>query len=119
MNTIEQIVDVAVEGIQEKKGKGIKIINLEGIDGAICQYLVICQGNSPQQVDAIAESVEDMLRIKLHEKPVHVVGKENSMWVGMDYVDVMVHIFLPEAREFYNLDNMWDDAPSREIEDLD
>lgn len=119
MNTIENIVDVAVKGIQEKKGRGIKIIDLSGIDGAICQYFVLCQGNSPQQVDAIAESVEDMLRIELKEKPVHVVGKDNSMWVGMDYVDVMVHIFVPEAREFYNLDNLWADAPCKEIEDLD
>lgn len=119
MDTIEQIVEVAVKGIQEKKGKQIKIIDLSGIDGGICQYFVICQGNSPQQVDAIAESVEDMLRIELHEKPVHVVGKENSLWVAMDYVDVMVHIFVPDAREYYNLDNLWDDAPTREIEDID
>lgn len=119
MNTAKQLVEIAVKGIQEKKGKGIKIVDLSGIDGSICQYFVICEGNSPTQVDAIAESVEDMLRIELQEKPVHTVGKENSIWVAMDYVDIMVHIFLPEAHEFYNLENLWQDAPIEDIEDLD
>ncbi|MCQ2221537.1 MAG: ribosome silencing factor [Prevotella sp.] len=119
MNTAKELVETAVKGIQEKKGKKIKIVDLTGIDGGICQYFVICEGNSPSQVDAIAESVEDMLRIELKEKPVHTVGKENSLWVAMDYVDIMVHIFMPEAHEFYNLENLWQDAPIEEIEDLD
>lgn len=119
MNTAKQLVETAVKGIQEKKGKKIRIVDLSGIDGSICQYFVICEGNSPSQVDAIAESIEDTLRIDLHEKPVHIVGKENSMWVALDYVDIMVHIFLPEAHDFYNLENLWQDAPIEEIEDLD
>lgn len=117
--TAKDIVNVAVKGIQEKKGKSIKIVDLSGMDGSICHYFVICEGNSPTQVDAIAESVEDMVRIELHDKPVRIAGRENSIWIAMDYVDVMVHVFLPEAREFYNLDNLWQDAPSEEIADLD
>lgn len=119
MDTAKQLVDVIVKGILEKKGKGIKIINLEGIDGAVAQYFVVCEGNSPQQVEAIADSVEDTARIELKDKPTHVVGTENAIWVAMDYVNVMVHIFVPEARDFYNIEDLWQDAPIEEIADLD
>lgn len=119
MNTGKELVNVAIKGIQEKKGKGIKVIDLREMDGAICQYFVVCEGNSPQQVDAIADSVEEMVRIEQHDKPVHVVGAENAQWIAMDYVDVMVHIFVPEARDFYNLETLWQDAPIEDIADLD
>ena len=118
-NSAKELVKAAIKGIQEKKGKGIKVVDLGTIDGSITQYFVICEGTSPQHADAIAESVEDTLRIELHEKPVHMVGKENNMWIAMDYVDIMVHVFIPEARDFYNLENLWQDAPIEEIEDLD
>lgn len=119
MNTGKELVNVAIKGIQEKKGKGIKVIDLREMDGAICQYFVVCEGNSPQQVDAIADSVEEMVRIEQHDKPVHVVGTENAQWIAMDYVDVMVHMFVPEARDFYNLETLWQDAPIEDIADLD
>lgn len=119
MNTVNELVNTAIKGIQEKKGKGIKIIDLTEMDGAICQYFVVCEGNNPQQTEAIAESVEDIIRIELHDKPTHVVGTETAQWIAMDYVDVMVHVFIPEAREFYNLENLWQDAPIEEIADLD
>lgn len=120
MNTeIQKLVDVAVKGIQEKKGRGISIVDLSAMDESICQSFIICQGNSPSQVDAICDSVEEFMRKELREKPAHIVGKENSMWVAMDYVDVIVHIFLPEAREYYNLENLWQDAPMTEVPDLD
>lgn len=119
MNTGKELVNVAIKGIQEKKGKGIKVIDLREMDGAICQYFVVCEGNSPQQVDAIADSVEEMVRTEQHDKPVYVVGTENAQWIAMDYVDVMVHIFVPEARDFYNLETLWQDAPIEDIADLD
>lgn len=117
--TIKTLVDTAIKGIQEKKGKGIKVVDLSHMDESICQAFIVCEGNSPTQVDAIADSVEDTMRIDLKEKPAHVVGKENSYWIAMDYVDVIVHVFLPEARDFYNLENLWMDAPIEEIPDLD
>lgn len=116
---IKKIVDVAVEGIQEKKGKGITIVDLSQMEETICQSFIICEGNSPTQVSAICDSVEEFLRKKLGEKPVRTVGIENSIWVAMDYVDVIVHIFVPDAREYYDLDSMWDDAPKTEVPDLD
>ena len=110
MNEVKTLVENITKGIQEKKGQDIVIADLRGIDGTICQYFIICQGGSPQQVDAIAESVGDTARVNCHEKPVNVIGLENAQWVAMDYVDVMVHVFTPETREYYDLENLWEDA---------
>ena len=119
MDETKNLLDTIVEGIQDKKGANITIADLEGLDGTICKYFVICQGNSPMQVEAIAESVGDTMRIDLHEKPVNVVGLGTDQWVAIDFVDVMVHIFLPEARQFYDLDTLWQDANLQHIADLD
>ena len=119
METTERLVESITKGIQEKKGRGIVIADLKEIDGAICRYFVVCQGNSPQQVEAIAEAIGDSARTELQEKPVNVVGMEQSSWVAMDYVDVMVHIFLPEARTFYDIENLWEDARLTHVVDLD
>lgn len=96
MTTAKQLVEVITQGIQEKKGQEIVIVDMQGIEGAICNYFVICTGNSPTQVSAIMDSVEDMARDKAGEKPIRVVGEQQAQWIAMDYVDVMVHIFLPE-----------------------
>ncbi len=114
-----QLIDTIVKGIHEKKGTGVTVVDLQGIEGAVCQYFVICQGNSPSQVEAITDSVRETARIDCGEKPAHVVGLPLAHWVAMDYTDVMVHIFLPEAREFYDLEHLWDDAKTTDIPDLD
>ena len=119
MEQTRQLVDTIIEGIQEKKGQRIVVADLQEIDGAICRYFVICQGNSPTQVDAITDSVGEMARKSLGEKPTTVVGQENAQWVAMDYGDVLVHIFLPDVREFYDLEHLWDDAGLIQIPDLD
>ena len=117
MEQTKQLVKVITQGIQEKKGTGITIIDLSGIDGTICKYFVICQGNSPMQVEAIAGSVGDYCREKEGEKPVHVVGLEHAQWVAIDFVDVMVHIFVPDMRSYYDLENLWQDALRTDIPD--
>ena len=119
MNEVKTLVENIIKGIQEKKGQGIAIADLRDIDGTVCQYFIICQGGSPQQVDAIAESVSDTVRENCHEKPVNCIGLENAQRVAMDYVDVMVHIFIPEARDYYDLENLWEDAKLTRIPDLD
>lgn len=119
MEQTEQLVETIVKGIQEKKGQSIVTANLTGIDGAICRYFVICQGNSPSQVEAITESVGEMARLELGEKPSMVAGLENAQWVAMDYGDVMVHIFVPDTRIYYDLEHLWDDADLTRIEDID
>lgn len=102
MNTAKQLVETIKEGIQEKKGSNIVIADLSEIDGTIAKYFIICQGGSPSQVEAIAESVGDFCRKKLGEKPVNVAGLGNDQWVAIDFVDVLVHIFQPDSSMIWN-----------------
>ena len=119
MEKNNKLVETIIQGIQEKKGAGIVVADLTDIEGTICRYFVICQGNSPSQVEAITESVGDFARKELGEKPTHVVGLENAQWVAMDYTDVLVHVFLPDVRTFYDLEHLWEDAKLTHIPDLD
>ena len=119
MTRTKELVQAITKGIQEKKGQGIAIADMNGIDGAICNYFIICQGNSPMQVQAITDSVEEFAWKETHEKPVHVVGQENAVWVAMDYADVIVHIFVPELRTFYDIEHLWADADLQTIPNLD
>ena len=114
-----QLVETIIKGIQEKKGQRIVVADLQGIDGAIARYFIICQGNSPSQVEAVTESIGDFARKDLGEKPATVAGLENAQGVAMDYGDVLVHVFLPDVREYYDLEHLWDDATLTHIPDLD
>ena len=116
--TSKELVDAVVEGIQEKKGVNIVILDMSKLENTICQYFVICDGDSNVHVDAVADSVNDYVRKKLNDRPVHVEGKENAEWILIDYVDVIVHIFQRSIREFYNLEGLWADAKQTEIENL-
>ncbi|MBQ7451926.1 MAG: ribosome silencing factor [Prevotella sp.] len=116
---IQKLVDTIVNGIQEKKGHNISVIDMQGMEGVICQAFVVCEGGSPSQVSAICDSVEEMMRKEHKEKPTRIAGLENSIWVAMDYVDIIVHIFLPDARDFYSLESLWQDAPTIEIPDIE
>lgn len=119
MNDTKDLVQKITEGIQEKKGKNIVIADLTSIQDSICKYFVICQGNSPSQVSAIADSVREYVRVNAASKPMAVAGLENAQWVAMDYSDVMVHIFLPDVRDFYDLEHLWADAGLVRIPDVD
>ena len=109
MDKTKNLVELITKGIQDKKGHGIVIADLSEIDGTICRYFVICQGNSTQQVEAIAGSVSDYVR--------ETIG--NAQWVAIDYADVIVHIFTPETREFYDIEHLWEDAKLTTLPDLD
>ena len=119
MEQTRQLVETITKGIQEKKGSNIVIADLSGIEGTICKYFVICQGNSPAQVEAITESIGEFADKELQERPSKVAGLENAQWVAMDYGDVLVHVFLPDVREFYDLEHLWADAAVTRIADLD
>ena len=114
---MSELVKTIIEAIQEKKGERIVVADLTKIGGSISSYFVICQGNSTTQVEAIADSVGDLCRERLKEKPAHVVGLEHAQWVAMDYGDALVHIFLPDVREYYDLEHLWEDAEITTIDD--
>lgn len=113
--TTETLLKIITDAIEDKKGEDIVVIDLRHIDGAIANYFVICTGNSPAQVEAIAQQVGDKCRDKAGERPVGVNGLGTDQWVAIDFVDIIVHIFLPEPREFYDLENLWEDAKRIEL----
>ncbi|HJC93461.1 MAG TPA: ribosome silencing factor [Candidatus Phocaeicola excrementigallinarum] len=119
MNETRQLIEKITEGIQEKKGKNIVIADLTDIEDTICNYFIICEGNSPTQVMAITDSIKDHTRKETGIKPAATDGMRNAQWVAIDYSDVIVHIFLPEKRHFYDLEHLWEDARLSSIPDLD
>lgn len=119
MNDTKILIEKITEGIQEKKGKNIVIADLTQIEDTICQYFIICQGNSSSQISAIVDSVKDFARKAANTKPFAVDGLRNAEWVAMDFSNVLVHIFLPEVRNFYNLEHLWADAKLTTIPDID
>ncbi|MCW3805281.1 ribosome silencing factor [Plebeiibacterium marinum] len=117
-SSTEQLVDTIVEGIQEKKGTNIAVLDMREIDGCVCQFFVICDGDSNTHVGAIGDSVEDYVREHIKDKPLHIEGKQNAEWILVDYVDVVVHVFQKPIRSFYNLEGLWADAKRTDIENL-
>ncbi len=113
-----KLVDEIVEALQDKKGHDVTIANLTHIDDTICQYFILCTGNSPSHVQALCQNVGESVLKHTGEHPVGVSGMHNAMWVAMDYADVMVHVFLPEEREFYDLEHLWADAELLTLEDI-
>ncbi len=113
----DKLLEAVLEGIQRIKGKDITLIDLNSIHHTECGYFVVCHGTSNTQVDSIAHSVEDTVKELTGENVWHRDGYRNSIWILLDYGDIMVHVFQEEAREFYNLEGLWADAKITKIED--
>lgn len=109
---MQKLIDAIVGAIQDKKGHNIVSLDLSELEGTICDAFVVCNADSTTQVDAIADGIVEELEEKLGEKPRRVEGKTNAAWIAVDYVDVMVHIFLTPLREYYQLEQLWADAPA-------
>jgi len=92
---------------------------LKEIAGAICDYFVICEGNTPMQVSAVAESIEEVVWENTNENPLRIHGRQRAEWIGMDYGTIIVHIFLPELRVFYDIEHLWADAFLKTIPDVE
>lgn len=109
---MEKLIETIVSAIQDKKGKDIVSLDLSGFDGAICSNFVVCNADSTTQVAAIADGIEEKVIETLGENPWRVEGKQSGLWVAIDYIDVVVHIFQTELRGYYKLEELWADAPS-------
>ncbi len=112
-----QIAELAVAGLKDKKGLDILLLDMRKVPHAVSDFFVIGTGSSSTNVEALATSVEDMLRMELQEKPTAREGLDNAQWVLLDYFNVVVHIFQEEWREFYALEELWSDAEVTRIED--
>ena len=106
----DDLLALIIKGIEDVKGNDINILDLREIENTVCDYFVICNGNSNTQVNAIVGSVQKVVSKELKEKPWHVEGEQNGEWVLMDYVSIVVHVFQKHSREYYNIESLWGDA---------
>ena len=111
----EILVDAIVSGMQEKKGHNITVLDLKPTGNAPSDFFVICHGDSQTQVVALARSVEEEVEKLIGERPVYREGITNAEWILLDYINVVVHIFLKEQRDFYGIERFWSDANFRNI----
>jgi ribosome-associated protein len=105
-----KLAKTIVNAIEEKKGDNIVCLDLRDIENRVCDYFIICDGNSTTQIEAIAGSVEFLVKKELGERPYRSEGYENATWILIDYVNVIVHVFDKETRHFYNLESLWADG---------
>ncbi len=115
--TAEQVRDFVVRGMQEKKAQDIVVMDLRNVKNAICDYFVLCSGNSDTQIDAISTSIEEEVYKASHQDPWHREGKMNREWILLDYVDVVAHVFKKDRRSFYDLEQLWGDAEIHLVEE--
>ena len=119
MTDTQSLVNNIVAACQEKKAKNIVTLDMRELPGTICQFFVICEGNTPTQVTAIADEISDFVRKNINDKPIAIDGLSEGRWVGMDYGTVIVHVFIPELREFYAIEQLWADAKTTAIPNLE
>lgn len=112
----EALLELIIEAVEEKKAKEIVILNLKNIDKAVCDYYVICHGDSNTQVEAIAKNVDGFVKKKSGEDPWHVEGFQNAEWILLDYVNIVVHVFQKEQRDFYGVERLWADAEITKVD---
>lgn len=110
------LTESVVNGIQEKKGREIVVLDLRKIENAVSDFFIICEADSTTQVGAIARSVQEVVEKERGEKAWHSEGVQNAQWILIDYVSVVVHVFQKEIRQFYNLESLWADAEIMEVE---
>ncbi len=108
--SIDQLIAKIIEGIEEVKGQQIDLLDLRDLENTVCDYFIICNGTSNTQVAAIVNSIQKIVSKSLQEKPWHVEGMENQEWVLMDYINIVVHVFQKQIREFYDIESLWGDA---------
>ena len=115
----KDISKLIIEGIQEKKGKGVVILDLSAIETTAAHEFIVCEGSSTMQVTSIADSIRDYVLEHGGVKPYNYDGYRNAEWIVIDYGDILVHVFYKEVRDHYNLEELWCDAVITKVPDLD
>lgn len=111
----DELIATIIKGIDEVKGEDIQLLDLREIENTVCDYFIICSGTSNTQVNAISGSVQKTVSKELKDKPWHIEGQTNAEWVLMDYVNVVVHIFQKQIRDYYDIESLWGDAKTTKI----
>ena len=113
----DTLAEIAVRGLQERKGSDIVVLNLKELKNAVADYFIIASASSDTQLDALARSVEEEVEKVTGQAPWQSEGRTNREWILLDYVDVVVHVFLRDRRQFYALEELWGDAEFTYVED--
>ena len=113
-----EITELIVDSIQDIKGKNILKLDLRDVDDAPTDFFVVCEGESTTQISAIANNIVKRLKEEASMRPAHVEGKQSATWVLVDYFDVVVHVFYPETRRFYEIEDLWSDAKLTEYQNI-
>ena len=117
-NESQLLADTIVEGMQENKADDIVVLDLREIDSAVCDFFVICSGESSTQVDGISKAILRQTREEIGEKPWNIEGRTSSEWILLDYFNVVAHVFHKEQRSFFDLEDLWADAKKTTIPNL-
>ncbi|ARV09151.1 ribosome silencing factor [Winogradskyella sp. PC-19] len=112
----DQLITTIISGIEDVKGKEIILLDLREIENTVCDYFIICEGTSNTQVNAIVSSIQKQVSKTTKDKPWHIEGTDNAEWILMDYVNVVVHVFQKHIREYYDIESLWGDAKTTQIE---
>jgi len=113
----DTLAEIAVRGLQDRKGSDIVVLNLKELKNAVADYFIIASASSDTQLDALARSVEEEVEKVTGQAPWQSEGRTNREWILLDYVDVVVHVFLRDRRQFYALEELWGDAEFTYVED--
>ncbi|MDA8850957.1 ribosome silencing factor [Flavobacteriaceae bacterium] len=111
----DELISKIISGVEDVKGIDISLLDLRDIENTVCSYFIVCSGSSNTHVNAIVSSVQKTVSKELREKPFHTEGLENSEWVLIDYVNIVVHVFQKPIREYYNIEELWGDAKTTQI----
>ena len=118
-STEDSLISNIVYGIENVKGLDVSILDLRDIENTVCRYFVVCTGSSNTHVSAIVSAIKKTVSKELKEKPFHTEGNENAEWVLIDYINVVVHVFHKQIREYYNIEELWGDAKTTTYSDDD
>ncbi len=116
--TAEDLNDMIIDSIQDIKGKNILKLDLRQLDEAPADYFIICEGDSNTQVKAISDNIYKRLKEEVGQRPTHSEGQQNALWICMDYFHTVVHVFYRETRQFYLLEDLWNDAKATEYANI-
>src|SRR6056297_295045 len=115
-NGADELIALILQGIEEVKGQDINLLDLRDIENTVCDYFIVCNGTSNTHVNAIVGSIQKTVSKTIKDKPWHVEGEANAEWVLMDYINVVVHVFQKQIREFYDIEGLWGDAKFTSID---
>ena len=111
----DALISNIVLGIDNVKGIDVSLLDLRDIENTVCSYFVVCTGSSNTHVNAIVSAIKKNVSKELKEKPFHTEGNDNAEWVLIDYVNVVVHVFQKQIRDYYNIEELWGDAKTTKI----